>query len=155
MKILNRWTNACLWEGEAASLGEAVKEAIASGADLSEANLYRANLYGVNLYRANLSGANGEKQKIARMRVFSGLYRYTVQAVVFEDGAPWVRMGCLWKSVKEWDKIGIRNSNPSEFPDNGSEKSEGRVRAFKFARDAAMRDAKAVKAEIKAKAVAK
>ena len=105
-----------------------------SRADLSGANLYGANLYGANLSRADLSG-----KKIHSMRVFTGLYRYEAWAVLFEDGSRWVRMGCLWKSLDDWEKIGIRKSNLSEYPDDGSEKSEERVLAFEFAKAAALR----------------
>jgi hypothetical protein len=48
-------------------------------------------------------------------------------------------MGCLWKSLKNWEKIGIRKSNLSEYPDDGSEKCEERTAAFEFARAAALR----------------
>lgn len=66
---------------------------------------------------ANLRGAYGKKQKTAAMKVFSGLYRYEVWAVLFEDGSRWIRMGCLWKSLEKWDEAGIRKINLSEFPD--------------------------------------
>jgi hypothetical protein len=105
-----------------------------SGADLSGANLYGANLYGANLYGANLYGA-----KIAKITVFTGLYKYQVWAVLFEDGTRWVRMGCLFKSLVEWEAVGIRNSNPEEFSDDGSEKCEERVAAFEFAKAAVLR----------------
>jgi uncharacterized protein YjbI with pentapeptide repeats len=78
MKTLHRYTNACLWEGEAATMRDAVIAATKaganlswaslSGADLSWANLSWAslswaslswaNLSGANLYRADLSGAS-------------------------------------------------------------------------------------------------
>ena len=107
-----------------------------SRADLSCANLRGADLRGAYLSCANLSGAG----KISNMRVFTGLYRYQCWAVVTEAGTPWVRMGCLFKSLTEWDAIGgIRTSNLSEFPDDGFEASEYRVRAFDFTRDAAER----------------
>jgi hypothetical protein len=47
-------------------------------------------------------------------------------------------MGCIWYSLEKWEKIGIRNSNVKEFPDDGSEKCEERVRAFEFAKTAAL-----------------
>ena len=52
-------------------------------------------------------------------------------------------MGCLWKTVEEWDSIGIRNSNPDEFPDDHTEKSERRARAFEFTRAEALAMAEA------------
>ena len=114
------------------------------GAYLQGAYLQYADLQGAYLQGAYLQGA-GQKMKIAAMGVFTGLYAYQCWAVVAEDGTPWVRMGCLWKSVEEWDRIGIRNSNPGEFPDDGSEKCERRVRAFEFARAEAVRMAEKVK----------
>jgi hypothetical protein len=66
------------------------------------------------------------------------LYRYEVWAFVTEKNVPWVRMGCLYKSVQDWDAIGIRSSNLSEFPDDQSEASEERARAFEFARAQAL-----------------
>jgi hypothetical protein len=48
-------------------------------------------------------------------------------------------MGCLWKSLEDWETVGIRKSNESEFPDDGSDKCEERVAAFEFAKAAALR----------------
>jgi hypothetical protein len=47
-------------------------------------------------------------------------------------------MGCLWKTVADWDQVTIRQSNLREFPDDGSTKSERRVRAFDFTRAVAI-----------------
>jgi uncharacterized protein YjbI with pentapeptide repeats len=109
------------------------------GANLRGANLSGANLYGANLRGANLSGANLSGKKLSSVRVFTGLYAYQVWAVLFEDGSRWVRMGCLWKSFENWEAIGIRKSNLSEFPDDGSDKCEERVAAFEFAKAAVLR----------------
>ena len=109
------------------------------GASLNRANLDGANLEGANLDGASLDGALIYGKPIVTLRVFSGLYRYTVHAVLFRDGSRWVRMGCLWKSLDEWEAIGIRKSNPSEFPDDGSDRCEERVSAFEFAKAAALR----------------
>jgi hypothetical protein len=108
-----------------------------SGADLSRADLSRAYLCDANLCDANLSGAylSGAKGKfaIATMRVYSGLYDYQCWAVVAKDGTPWIRMGCLFKPLPQWiAEGGIRPSNTSEFPDDGSVKSERRARAFAY-----------------------
>jgi hypothetical protein len=48
-------------------------------------------------------------------------------------------MGCLFKSLEDWEKIGIRKSNLAEFPDDGSDKCKERVAAFEFAKAAALR----------------
>ena len=109
------------------------------GADLYGADLYGANLYGADLYGANLRGADLGGKKILAMRVFSGLYEYQVWAVLYEDGTRAVRMGCLFYDLDKWETIGIRKSNPTEFPDDGSEKSENRAAAFEFAKAAALR----------------
>ncbi len=105
------------------------------GADMGGANLRDANLVGVDLRDANLGGA----VKVKTFRLFSGLYQYDCMAILAEDGTPWVRMGCLWKTVEGWARIGIRASNHGEFPDDGSERCEERVRAFDFTRAAALR----------------
>jgi len=57
-EIKNRWTNACLWSGEADSLKEAAMAAVESGAHLSGADLSEADLSGANLSGADLSGAD-------------------------------------------------------------------------------------------------
>jgi hypothetical protein len=75
----------------------------------------------------------------------TGLYRSQCWAAITTDGVPYVRMGSLWHSVDEWDAIGIRESDPSGFPDDGSEASEWRAAAFDFARAKALRMAEAHK----------
>jgi len=130
--------------------GAYLRGAYLQGADLQGAYLQGAYLRGAYLQGADLQGAHGKKMKIADMRVFTGLYEYQCWAVVAEDGIPWVRMGCLWKSVEEWNRIGIRASNPGEFPDDGSETCEERVRAFEFVRAVAMRMSEKPKKEVAA-----
>jgi len=92
-----------------------------------------------SLRGADLRGAFLSGKKVHSLRVFTGMYSYEVWAVVFQDGSRWVRMGCLWKSLDEWDRIGIRKSNLSQYPDDGSEKCEERVAAFEFAKSAVLR----------------
>ena len=110
-----------------------------SGSDLSDSDLSGSDLRGSNLRDSDLSCALIDGKPIVTMRVFSGLYRYTVQAVLFKDGSRKVRMGCLWKSLAEWEAVEIRKSNTSEFPDDGSDRCEERVAAFEFAKAAALR----------------
>jgi len=109
-----------------------------TGANLSRAELTGANLSGANLYGANLTGANGEKIKVKAICIFTGLYKYQVWAILANDGARYVRMGCLFHSLPEWEKIGILKSNENEFPNDGSEKSLERLAAFDFAKAAAL-----------------
>ena len=145
IEILNRWTNACLWDGEIEeqgsarrNLGAAVKTALSGGTSLIGANLRSADLIGAELIGANLIGANLSGKKISALRVFSGLYEYQIWAYVLEDGSPWVRMGCQNRSVAEWDQLTIRESRTSEYPNDGSARSERRARAFEFARGEAL-----------------
>ena len=58
MQILNRWTDAVLWEGDAGTVAEAVYAALKGGADLGGADLGGANLGGADLGGADLGGAN-------------------------------------------------------------------------------------------------
>ena len=102
-------------------------------------SLQGAYLRGAYLRGAELRGAEGKKKPIRDIRIFSGLYLYEVWAVLFEDGTRSIRMGCFWKSLAEWKKIGIRNSNPSEFPNDASPKCEDRAAAFNFAKAAVLR----------------
>ena len=140
IEIKHRWTNDCLWSGEveeqdsaAKNIGAAVKAALAGGADLHGADLRGADLHGADLGGADLHG-----KKIQALRAFAGLYRYQIWAYVLEDGTPCVRMGCLYKTVSEWDVVTIRESNTGEFPNDGSPRCEQRARAFAFARSEAL-----------------
>jgi hypothetical protein len=112
-----------------------------SCANLSSADLSSANLYSADLSSANLSSALIDKKTIANLRQINvSSYPYQIQAVLFLDGSRWIRMGCLWKSLEDWKRDGgILNSNPSEFPNDRSEKSKERAAAFAFAKAAALR----------------
>jgi len=57
-QILNRWTNAVIWSGEAETVRDAILAAYASGANLRGANLRGADLGGADLGGADLRGAN-------------------------------------------------------------------------------------------------
>ena len=150
MEIVNRWVNARLWVGDieeqgsaSRNLGAAVEAALAvdanlTGADLRDANLRHADLTGADLGGADLRRANLGGKKISALRVFSGLYEYQIWAYVLEDGSPLVRMGCQNRSIAEWDVLTIRESRTSEYPNDGSARSERRARAFEFARGEAL-----------------
>ena len=58
IKILSRWNDAVLFEGEFETLISALEEAVRKGAYLEGANLEGANLGGANLKGAYLEGAN-------------------------------------------------------------------------------------------------
>ena len=109
-------------------------------ADLSGANLSGADLSGADLYGADLYGANLRGSKIdCFLSAHSSGYPYQGWAVLFQDGSRWIRMGCLWKTLEDWDAITIRKSHISEFPDDGSEKSECRADLFNLLRSALLR----------------
>ena len=121
--------DAVIFASTALSIKDALIEAVSKKADL----------YGANLGGADLRGADLGRKKIIAMRVFTGLYNYQVWAVLYEDEIRAVRMGCLFYDLDKWETIGIRKSNLSEFPDDGSERSENRAAAFDFAKAAALR----------------
>ena len=135
MELKNIYGTVVFALESATTIAELVTAARSAHADLSSAKLSYADLS-----YAKLKGALIDGKPIINLRQisYSG-YAYGVQAVHFEDGSRWVRMGCLWKSLAEWEEIGIRSSNPSEFPDDGSVASEERVAAFEFAKAAALR----------------
>ena len=110
-----------------------------SGADLSGADLSGADLDGANLDGADLDGANLDGKKIKKLKSFVGLYKYRVDIALGVDGERYIKMGCLFYSLSDWERIGILQSNVREFPDDGSEKSLERQAAFEFAKSAALR----------------
>ena len=141
-----------LIEGDFDGIKQAVLEHLKSGADLRGAYLCGANLRGANLrdanlcgadlrdanlWDANLCGADLRDVKIKSIKVFSGLYRYTIYSILAIDGKRYVKMGCLFKSLEDWDKVGILDSNLRGFPNDGSRKSIERKEAFDFAVNAA------------------
>ena len=139
MDILNT-LGRVIFTSAATILKDAVVEAVSKRANLRGADLRGADLYGADLRSANLRGADGEKKKVHSLRSYSSsLYPYIVLAVLFEDGERMVKMGCLEKTIEQWDKVGIRKSNLSEFPDDGSEICEDRAGLFELAQATALR----------------
>ena len=139
MELKTCWGEAIFALEAAKTVAELVAAALRAKKSLRGAYLSGANLRGAYLSGADLSGADLRGKKVHSMRMFTGLYRYEVWAVVFQNGERWVRMGCLWKSLDEWESIGIRKSNISEFPDDGSVQCEERAAAFEFAKAAMLR----------------
>ena len=155
MKIqIKSIAGSILFEGDFSCIADAVKSAIKDhvslcGADLRNVNLFGANLRnadlrnadlrGANLYCADLYNANLFGEKIKEVRCFSGLYRYHVMAILNNNGKRFVKMGCLFKSLEEWDRVGILESNTTEFPNDGSRKSQERAEAFEFAKNVALK----------------
>ena len=102
--------------------------------------LYRCDFGspGCSPLHCTFSAGKIEGRQVEDFRSYIGLYPYEVWAVLFADGSRWVRMGCMFHSLDEWERMGIRTSNPEDFPDDGSPRSEERVRAFEFAKNAAL-----------------
>ena len=109
------------------------------GGNFRGGNFLGGNFLGGNFLCGDFRGGKVKGNKVLKLRAHRGLYPYQVTAALLEDGRRFVQMGCLWKSLEEWEKVGIRKSNPEEFPDDGSERCEERVAAFEFARAAALR----------------
>jgi hypothetical protein len=101
------------------------------GADLRGADLQGADLQGADLQGADLRGADLRGVKIKTATVFTGLYSYIVMPVIAEDGTEYVRMGCFFRKVSEWE-LNFWN-NPSEFPNNGDMPSKLRWMAYQTA----------------------
>ena len=97
------------------------------------------NFLGGNFWGGDFRGGDVKGIAAQNLRAHTGLYLYQVSAFIATDGRRFVQMGCLLKTIEQWDEIGIRESNPSEFPNDGSEKCEERVAAFEFAKAAVLR----------------
>jgi hypothetical protein len=76
ISIRSRWdSDKILYEGEFATIAEALESAVANGANLRSANLYGANLYGANLESANLDGANLESANLIGANLYGANLR--------------------------------------------------------------------------------
>ena len=104
-----------------------VERAVYKNADLSSADLRSADLS-----YADLSYAEIEDIKIEKCTVITGLYKYMVMPIISDKGIHYVKMGCYFRTVKEWDKDFWNNK--SEFPNDKSIKSQLRVLAYKTAK---------------------
>jgi len=109
------------------------------GGDFRGGNFLGGNFRGGDFRGGNFLGGNVKGIAAQNLRAHTGLYLYQVSAFIATDGRRFVQMGCLLKTIEQWDEIGIRESNPSEFPNDGSEKCEERVAAFEFAKAAVLR----------------
>jgi uncharacterized protein YjbI with pentapeptide repeats len=56
--IVNRWSGATIWSGDATSAKDALRQARAAGSNLSGSDLSGSNLRGSNLRGSNLSGSD-------------------------------------------------------------------------------------------------
>jgi hypothetical protein len=103
------------------------------GADLREADLREADLQGANFQGADLRGAKYTNMiEIFKFKSIVGLYKYYTHIIIDTNKIGYIRMGCLLKSLDEWNQIGIENSNLREFPNDNSIKSNERIRAFDY-----------------------
>ena len=106
--------------------GSNLRDSNLSGSDLSDSDLSGSNLSDSNLSDSNLNGV-----KIKKSTVFTGLYKYIVMPVIAIDGAEYIRMGCFFRTVAEWQ--GNFWNNPQEFPNNGDMPSKLRWMAYQTA----------------------
>ena len=117
--------------------GADLRDAYLRGADLRDAYLRGADLRDADLTGAYLRGAylrdaDGNKIRIKKAIVFTGLYRYVVIPFISEDDEKYVKMGCFTRKLSEWGKDFWNNDN--EFPNDNSEKSNLRLFAFETAK---------------------
>jgi hypothetical protein len=124
------------FEKENNTVKDTVIEAVKTGADLRGADLRGADLTGADLTGADLTGAHlrgadGNKIKIKKVSVFTGLYDYVVIPFISDDNIHYVKMGCFTRKLSEWQADFWNND--SEFPNDGSLKSNLRLLAFETA----------------------
>ncbi len=147
-KIVSRFDlNKVLYEGEADSLKDLIGTAVKKGADLRGAFLRGADLRGADLQGtylrgadlrgadlrgADLRGADLQGYKIETAAFLNGLYSYVVIPFVTESDEKRIVMGCYNRSLAEWESDFW--NNPSEFLNDGSEKSRLRLFAFNVAK---------------------
>ena len=125
------------YEKENNTIKDTLIEALQNGADLSNADLSDADLRGAYfrgayLSNADLRGAKENKINIKKIAVFTGLYQYSVYAIIDSRNSKWIKMGCYLRRLKEWEKDFWNNT--SEFPNDNSEKSQLRLFAFETAK---------------------
>lgn len=139
LQIKNRFTGSVLFEYKKENntikdtLIEAVKQgADLQGADLQGENLRGAYLRGAYLQGADLRGAKIQGAKIKTCAVFTGLYDYVVIPYITDENENRVKMGCYDRSLTEWENDFWNNN--TEFPNNGSVKSDLRLMAFETAK---------------------
>ena len=129
IEIKNRWTGKVLFEFETEN--NTVKETLLEGIKRG-AYLQGADLQGAYLRGADLQGADRQGVKIKTAAAFTGLYLYYIIAYITESDEHRVKMGCHDRSVTEWDSDFWNNNK--EFPNDGSFKSNQRLRAYNFAK---------------------
>jgi len=100
-------------------------------ANLRGADLSGADLSGAHLGGADLRGAIYKDVEIQKTRIFSGLYKYQIIAIIADDGTQHIAMGSKFQTREDW----VTNfwNNTAEFPDNDSEKTALRKFALRVA----------------------
>ena len=111
-----------------------LKQTNLSGANLWKADLSRADLSRADLSEADLSGAKttivGKTIAVKQFWFFRNLYDFDVWAVIDKNDVEYVKMGCFYRTRKEWEKDFWNNPN---YPNNDSLQSNQRLFAFKTA----------------------
>jgi len=118
--------------------GDDLRKTDFRGSDLSEINFRGVSLSDAYLQYADLRGTDlrGASYRgiiIAKMNIFSGLYKYKVVCATDLNSEKWVGLGCYFRKIKDWE-TDFWNNN-IEFPDNGSIESRKRYFAYKVAKD--------------------
>ena len=98
------------------------------GADLRGAYLEGAYLEGADLEGADLRGAKYKNINIKKASVFTGVYKYIAMPIITEDNKYYIRLGCFFRTLEEWESDFWNNNK--EFPNNGSLSTELRILAF-------------------------
>jgi hypothetical protein len=101
-----------------------------SYSDLRNSFLSNAFLMYTNLSHSNLSNAVRFNQTIKKFKRFDNLYRYDNEIIINTENKVFWGFGCFFRSLEDWEKDFW--NNPTEFPNDGSEKSKRRWNAFLF-----------------------
>jgi hypothetical protein len=62
----------------------------------------------------------------------NGMYKYHSGAIITKTGEKWIILGCFCRKLGDWEKEFWNNDK--EFPNDGSEASENRLKAYKVAK---------------------
>ena len=100
--IVNRFTGAVIWTGEAENTRDALLKAFASGANLSHADLFDADLSHANLFGANLSHADLSHAKVEKVGACANRSDgYDFRLLLMADGSWRVLAGCRFFTIAE------------------------------------------------------
>jgi hypothetical protein len=110
--------------------GAKLRGAKLRGANLMEADLMEADLRGANLRGANLMEAIYRDVTVKYLWSIGTLYTYNVVIVISEDNTLYIGLGCHFRKAIEWQNDFWNNL--SEFPNDGSIKTQERQLALEY-----------------------